>query len=62
MAGLAGLVLVSILSLRIGSLDVSTTDAWDALVKFNPDSYEQTAVRALGLHRSSHGRATNPAS
>ena len=50
--GLAGLLLVSIMSLRIGSLDVSTADAWDALVRFNPDSYEQTVVRSLRLPRT----------
>jgi iron complex transport system permease protein len=52
LAGLAGLILVSILSLRIGSLDVSTADAWDAIVSFNPDSYEQTVVRSLRLPRT----------
>lgn len=52
LAGLAGLVLVSILSLCIGSLDVSTADAWDAIFHFNPDSYEQTVVRSLRLPRT----------
>jgi iron complex transport system permease protein len=45
-------LLVSLLSLRIGSLDVSTADSWDALVRFNPDSYEQTVVRSLRLPRT----------
>ena len=51
-AGLLGILLVGVLSLRIGSLDVSTADAWNALVHFDPDSYEQTVVRSLRLPRT----------
>lgn len=50
--GLAGVVLVTMLSLRVGSLPVSNDDAWNALVHFNPDSYEQTVVRSLRVPRT----------
>jgi iron complex transport system permease protein len=50
--GVAGILLATLLSLRIGSLDVSTADAWDAIFHFNPDSYEQTVVRALRVPRT----------
>jgi iron complex transport system permease protein len=50
--GVAGVLLATLLSLRIGSLDVSTADAWDAIFNFNPDSYEQTVVRALRVPRT----------
>ena len=52
MLGVLGILLVTVLSLRFGSLDVSTADAWDALFHYNPDSYEQTVVRALRLPRT----------
>jgi iron complex transport system permease protein len=50
--GIIALLLVTMLSLRIGSLDVSTADAWAALVAFDPNSYEQTVVRSLRLPRT----------
>jgi iron complex transport system permease protein len=55
--GLIGVVVVSILSLRIGSLPVSNQVAWDALFNFDPDSYEQTVVRALRVPRTAVGLA-----
>lgn len=45
-------MLVSILSLRIGSIDVSTADAWNALTHYDPASYEQTVVRSLRVPRT----------
>lgn len=50
--GVVGLLLVTILSLRIGSLDISNADAWDALFNFDSESYEQTVVRSLRLPRT----------
>lgn len=55
--GLVGVLLVTVLSLRIGSLPVSNEDAWNALVNFNPDSYEQTVVRSLRVPRTAVGLA-----
>jgi iron complex transport system permease protein len=52
LAGVLGILLVTALSLRIGSLDISTADAWDALFHFDPESYEQTVVRSLRLPRT----------
>lgn len=50
--GLAGVAVIAILSLRIGSLDLSTQDAWNAIFNFDPNSYEQTVVRSLRLPRT----------
>ena len=44
-----------LLSLRIGSIDVTTADAVNALVNFTPASYEETVVRALRLPRTAIG-------
>src|SRR5690606_37832006 len=46
------LAVVSLLSLRVGSIGISNTDAWDPLVHFNLESYEQTVVRTLRLPRT----------
>src|SRR5690606_29248758 len=46
------LLLVLVLSLRIGSLGLTTRDALDALFNYNPESYEQTVVRSLRLPRT----------
>lgn len=55
--GLIGLLVITILSLRIGSLPVSNQDAWGAIFNFNPDSYEQTVVRSLRVPRTAVGLA-----
>ncbi len=41
-----------LLSLRFGSLSLSTHDAIDAIFNYNPDSYDQTVVRSLRLPRT----------
>ncbi len=51
LAGAAALI-VCLLSLRIGSLGITTTDALNALFNYDPDSYEQTVVRSLRLPRT----------
>ena len=48
----ATLGVVVLLSLRLGSLTVSTAQVWEALVSFSPDSYEQTVVRTLRVPRT----------
>jgi len=40
------------LSLRYGSLHLTTTDAWNALFHYDADSYEETVVRSLRLPRT----------
>ncbi len=47
-----GVVLVALLSLRIGSIPISNADAFNALFHFSPDSYEQTVVRTVRLPRT----------
>lgn len=51
-AGLAVVALVALLSLRFGSLSLTTRDAWDALFRYNPDDYEQVIVRTMRLPRT----------
>lgn len=55
--GLVGVLLITLLSLRVGSLPISNQDAWDAIFNFNPDSYEQTVVRSLRVPRTAVGLA-----
>jgi iron complex transport system permease protein len=40
------------LSLRVGSLGISTSDAWNALFHYNPDNYAELVVRSLRLPRT----------
>jgi iron complex transport system permease protein len=49
---LAALAAIAMLSLRVGSIEITTRDAIDALFAFNPASYEQTVVRSLRLPRT----------
>ena len=46
------LAVVTLMSLRIGSIGVSTADAVNALFNFTPESYEETVVRSLRLPRT----------
>jgi len=41
-----------LLSLRIGSISITTSDAIDAVFDYNPESYEQTVVRSLRVPRT----------
>jgi iron complex transport system permease protein len=41
-----------LLSLRFGSLNISTSDAWNAIFHYQPDIYEQTVVRKLRVPRT----------
>ena len=50
--GVFCVALVALLSLRIGSIGITTRDAWDALFNYYPQSYEQTVVRSLRLPRT----------
>lgn len=50
--GLAAVACVAILSLRIGSISISTDDAWNALFNYDAQSYDQTVVRKLRLPRT----------
>lgn len=49
---LAAVATIAVLSLRIGSIDITTDDALKALFVFDPASYEQTVVRSLRLPRT----------
>lgn len=50
--GLVAIVVVAIASLRIGSIEISTSDAWAALFNYDQDVYNQTVVRTLRLPRT----------
>lgn len=50
---LAGVVaLGALMSLRFGSLQLSTRQAWDAVFNYNADVYEQVVVRQLRVPRT----------
>lgn len=46
------LMLVGLLSLRVGSLGIATADAWNALFHYNPENYAELVVRTLRLPRT----------
>ncbi|MGE0228710.1 MAG: FecCD family ABC transporter permease [Dehalococcoidia bacterium] len=48
----AALVATCVLSLRLGSLSLTTSDTLNALFDYDPNSYEQTVVRSLRLPRT----------
>lgn len=50
--GLAAIALMALISLRFGSLEITTRQAWDAVFNYSPDSYEQTVVRSLRVPRT----------
>jgi len=56
---LAGLIILLalcgvalLMSLRFGSLSISTADAWNAIFNYDPNVYEQTVVRKLRVPRT----------
>lgn len=57
-AALAGVV---VMSLRVGSVPITTADVLNALFNYQPDSYEQTVVRSLRLPRTVIGLGVGPA-
>lgn len=49
---LLALLVVALLSLRIGARDVGTRAVWDSLVHYDPTSYDQTIVHSHRLPRT----------
>ena len=49
---LAVLVFAGLMSLRVGSVPISTSDAWNALFNYDSESYNQMVVRTLRLPRT----------
>jgi iron complex transport system permease protein len=50
--GVLAIAVVALLSLRFGSLDIGTSDAWNGLFSYQATDYEQTIVRKLRLPRT----------
>ena len=50
--GLLCVLIVGLLSLRIGARNIATHDVWNALFQYDPTSYDQTVVRTLRLPRT----------
>jgi iron complex transport system permease protein len=50
--GLAGVVIMALISLRIGSLKISTREVWDAIFNYDSSSYDQAVIRSLRLPRT----------
>lgn len=52
LAGIAGLLLVSLLSLRVGSIGITNRHVWNALFAYDLAVYEELVVRTLRLPRT----------
>lgn len=50
--GLAGIIVAALISLRVGSISVSTHDVWNALFHYDLQSYNETVIRSLRLPRT----------
>jgi iron complex transport system permease protein len=50
--GLVGVMVVALISLRLGTLPLSTDDVWNALFHYDSTSYNQTVIRSLRLPRT----------
>jgi iron complex transport system permease protein len=50
--GLIGVVVMALISLRLGSLKIGTDDVWNALFHYDSSSYNQTVIRSLRLPRT----------
>lgn len=50
--GLLLVAIVVVVSLRFGSVGVTDGDVWRSLFDYDPDSYEQTAIRYLRIPRT----------
>lgn len=50
--GIAGVVFMALLSLRYGSIGITTAEVWRSIFDYDPDSYEQTAIRYLRAPRT----------
>jgi len=52
LVGLVIVVVVALVSVRIGSIGVSNRDAWNAIFNYHADSYNETVIRSLRLPRT----------
>lgn len=50
--GLGAVAVIGLLSLRIGSIGITTRTVWDALFNYQAQSYDQTVIRTLRLPRT----------
>ncbi|MEV7693448.1 iron ABC transporter permease [Microbacterium sp. NPDC089189] len=50
--GIGAVALGVLASLQFGSIPVSVTDAWEAIVDYDPDVYEQMVVRTMRVPRT----------
>jgi iron complex transport system permease protein len=48
------LLAVGMLSLRVGSLSITTADAWNSLFHYNPNNYAELVVRTLRVPRTAY--------
>lgn len=51
-AALAAVVVIGLISIRIGSIGVSNRDVWNAIFDYHDDSYNETVIRTLRLPRT----------
>jgi iron complex transport system permease protein len=53
--GLGGLFVLILASLIFGSIDITTSDAWNAIFSYDPSSYEETVIREMRAPRTIFG-------
>jgi iron complex transport system permease protein len=52
LVALGAVVLIAVVSIRIGSIGVSNRDVWNAIFNYHSDSYNETVIRTLRLPRT----------
>jgi iron complex transport system permease protein len=52
LVALGAVILIGLISIRIGSIGVSNTDVWNAIFNYHSDSYNETVIRTLRLPRT----------
>jgi len=52
LVGVAVILLVALLSIRVGSIGVSNRDVWNALFHYDTSNYEQVVIRELRVPRT----------
>jgi iron complex transport system permease protein len=52
LAGILAVIVIGLISIRVGSIGVSNKDAWNAIFNYHADSYNETVIRSLRLPRT----------
>jgi iron complex transport system permease protein len=52
LVALGAVIVVAVVSIRVGSIGVSNRDVWNAIFNYHSDSYNETVIRTLRLPRT----------